>query len=97
MDKNPMCCKRVYGGGRSFTGGRCSKVGKVQVGLNWYCSIHSPEGEAKRKARQDKFDAEKDREWQEKKKELRYAADAVRRCKELGIIDPLTEIGKVQL
>ena len=96
MSEKPLCCKRVYGNGHSFSGGRCSKPGKVQVGMNWYCSIHSPEGEEKRKVAQARRDAENDKVWQEKKREMRYAADAVKRCKELGIVDPLTEIAKVQ-
>ena len=91
-----LCAKHVYGGGRGFMGGLCSKPGKVKIGERWYCSTHSPEGEAKRRERQKLRDAEQDAKWRAKIRESRYAADAVKRCKELGIVDPLTEIAKVR-
>lgn len=94
---NKQCCKRVYGPHRSFSGGPCLKTPTIEVNGRWYCAIHSPEGEAKRRARQDQRDAERDKKWREELLERQYAADAVRRCKELGIVDPITEIMKAPL
>lgn len=46
------CDKIVYGGNAPWGGARCSNKAKVEHGGKWYCGVHSPEGEARRKQRQ---------------------------------------------
>ena len=57
------CCHKVFNGSgayRSFHPSQCTKTAKVEYEGKWYCSIHSPEGKAKRKARlQAKWDEER--------------------------------------
>jgi len=95
-DGKPRCCKTVYGSGMGFRGSSCSNPGKEQVGDKWFCRIHSPSGEIKRKERQAIRDADLNTKWERERAERRYAADAVARCRELGIVNPLLEIAKVQ-
>lgn len=53
-----QCCKRIYGGGRTFRGSPCSKKATVKVEGNWYCTIHDPVRiEAKRAAKDAVWDA----------------------------------------
>ena len=57
------CCARVFKGSgpyRSFHPSQCEKAAKVEHDGKWYCSTHSPEGKAKRKARlQAKWDEQR--------------------------------------
>lgn len=47
------CEKIIYGGNAAFGGSRCSNKAKVEVNGKWFCGTHSPEAEARRKAKRD--------------------------------------------
>lgn len=70
------CVKKVYSGG-GMRGYACNKVGKLQEGGKWYCTIHSPAYRAKKDAeRSARISAEIDA------MRKRSEADAERRSEE---------------
>jgi len=70
MTKN-TCQKRVWDRFNSYT---CGKTAKVESNGQWFCGIHSPEADAKRKAKSAAKSAEWNRQWREKEQAAKLTA-----------------------
>lgn len=57
-----ICVAMIFGEQSHTT--QCWSAGKVQdAGGNWWCNIHSPEGDAKRQAAKDERDRQERMKW----------------------------------
>ncbi len=62
MEKH-TCQKRIWDRFNQYT---CGKTAKAESNGQWFCGIHSPEAEAKRKAKSDARSAERSRQRNDK-------------------------------
>lgn len=94
MSEKPVCSEKVSDPYR-FGGRQCEQKAKYQVNGIWFCGIHNPEAVKARDLKmRSKWDADS-KAWTERRAREVYDAKAGNACRDLGIVDPETELPKL--